>query len=175
MFGKGGAVQCFLPARISFVGIKTVVVNESFERHLKVDPSADGAIYRSIIEALSLSFLSLVEFIIGRQLIEGQRDLRGSAPHYKALYDDRVAAALFITKRTLARGLEANGASYRLLEEEIRSTLVSRYIQDSNLSVEAIAAILGYQGSANFRRVFKRWFSMTPSAYQQGHVDKDDL
>lgn len=235
------AFEAFLPTRVSFVGIETAVNNQSFECHLKVDLKADDAIYRSVIEALSLSFISLVEFIIGHRLTEGELYLRGPAPHYQAIYDDlipcpvhfsathnkiviplsllksinatanhssytlalqqcelmlkqlpsahkktrhkvktymlthppeqiseeRVAAALFITKRTLARRLEAEGASYRKLKEEIFSSLASRYLHDTNLSIEAIAAMLGYHDSANFRRAFKRWYSITPSRYRE--------
>jgi AraC-like DNA-binding protein len=35
------------------------------------------------------------------------------------------------------------------------------------MSVEAIAALLNYHDSANFRRAFKRWFQVSPDQYRQ--------
>ncbi|MFT6331526.1 MAG: AraC-like DNA-binding protein [Bermanella sp.] len=41
------------------------------------------------------------------------------------------------------------------------------YLSDSHISVEAIAALLNYHDSANFRRAFKRWFQLSPDQYRQ--------
>ncbi len=81
--------------------------------------------------------------------------------------EEGVAASMFITKRTLARRLEQEGCSYRQLRDEIFTSLAERYLRDSALSVEAIAGLLGYHDSANFRRAFKRWLNKTPSQYRE--------
>lgn len=83
------------------------------------------------------------------------------------LSEDAVAAAMFITKRTLARRLAKEDCSYRQLRDEIFASLAARYVRDSALSVESIAGLLGYHDSANFRRAFKRWFGVTPSQYRE--------
>ena len=234
------AFETFLPARMSFINISSQSVGHWYECQLNVELDADETVIRFALEALSLSLLSLIEYILGRPLIGGEISFNYSTPHYIERYseyfpcpvtffasksllriplelletanatahhqsytlaldqcqqmlnqlpsaqrstqhlvksfmlthpseqvsEDRVAAALFITKRTLARRLSAEDTSYRKIREEILSSLASRYLEDSTLSVEAIALLLGYHDSANFRRAFKRWFSMTPSDYR---------
>lgn len=87
------------------------------------------------------------------------------------LCEESIAAELFISKRTLARRLSAEGTSYRQLRDEILSQQASSYLNDEHLSVEAIAALLNYHDSANFRRAFKRWFGMSPDQYRKSQRD----
>jgi AraC-like DNA-binding protein len=84
-----------------------------------------------------------------------------------SLTEEDVARALFISKRTLARRLAVHGLTYRQLRETLLSDLAGQYLRDQSLSVEAIAAILGYHDAANFRRAFRRWHQLTPSAYRR--------
>ncbi|BFM14378.1 ornithine utilization transcriptional regulator OruR [Maricurvus nonylphenolicus] len=234
------AFQEFLPTRMYFVRLDMQTDEQWLycDFHLALD--AESVVRRSILEAISLALLSLIEFILGRPLHEGQLCLDYAAPAYRSLYpqyipcpirfessrntlliplellatvnatadhenydmalqqcqlmlnqlpkerattadrvkaymlthppgqlsEDAVAAAMFITKRTLARRLEKEGSSYRQLRDEIFASLAARYLKDSALSVESIAGLLGYHDSANFRRAFKRWFDITPSQYR---------
>lgn len=84
-----------------------------------------------------------------------------------SLTEEDVARALFISKRTLARRLAVHGLTYRQLREALLSDLAAQYLRDDTLSVEAIAAILGYHDAANFRRAFRRWHQLTPSAFRR--------
>jgi AraC-like DNA-binding protein len=77
-----------------------------------------------------------------------------------------IARALFVSKRTLARRLDKEGTGYREVRDEVLSELAMRHLRESDLTVEAIAALLGYHDTANFRRAFRRWFSLTPSQYR---------
>ena len=83
------------------------------------------------------------------------------------LNETSVAAALFVSKRTLTRKLKQHDLSFREIRDNILSQQASSYLRDSELSVEAIASLLNYHDSANFRRAFKRWFGMTPSDYRK--------
>ena len=83
------------------------------------------------------------------------------------LSEEEVAASLFISKRTLARRLTKEGTNFRQVRDGILSQQAAGYLRDSNLSVEAIAALLNYHDSSNFRRAFKRWFEKTPDQYRQ--------
>lgn len=83
------------------------------------------------------------------------------------LSEEEAAAALFICKRTLARRLKLEGTSFRQLRDEILSQQAVGYLRDSRMSVEAMAELLNYHDSANFRRAFKRWFGMTPDEYRR--------
>ena len=82
------------------------------------------------------------------------------------LCEEDAAAALFISKRTLARKLKKESTSFRQIRDEILSQQAIAYLQENTMSVEAIAALLGYHDSANFRRAFKRWFNMTPDQHR---------
>lgn len=82
------------------------------------------------------------------------------------LTEEEAAAALFMTKRTLARKLKAENTGFRQIREDILSRQASSYLRDSQLSVETIATLLGYHDAANFRRAFKRWFGMAPNHYR---------
>lgn len=234
------AFQEYLPTRMSFIRLDVSHNERWLECHLKVDFEAEVAVYRSVIEAVSLSLLSTVEFILGRPLTEGRLQLRYQEPSYSSIYSDyipcpvsfgcaesqlliplelcytpnasadhenydlalkqcqamlsqlpleknstrhrvqaymlshppgqfneeTVAAAFFITKRTLARRLERENTSFRKLRDELFSSLASNYLRDTGLSVEAIAGLLGYHDSASFRRAFKRWFNISPSEFR---------
>lgn len=83
------------------------------------------------------------------------------------LNEDEIAAALFISKRTLARRLKQEDTSFRQLRDEILSQQAIGYLRNSKLSVDAIAAQLNYHDSSNFRRAFKRWFNVTPDQYRK--------
>jgi AraC-like DNA-binding protein len=83
------------------------------------------------------------------------------------LNEEDAAASMFISKRTLARRLKAEGTGFRQIRESILAQQASSYMRDSSMSVEAIAAILNYHDSSNFRRAFKRWFNMTPERYRR--------
>lgn len=83
------------------------------------------------------------------------------------LSEEEAAAELFISKRTLARRLQLEDTGFRQIRDEILSQQASVYLRDSNMSVEAIAALLNYHDSANFRRAFKRWFQSSPDQYRQ--------
>lgn len=83
------------------------------------------------------------------------------------LSEEQIAASLFMSKRTLARKLAFDGTSFRQIKDAILSEQASRYLTESDLSVDAIATLLNYHDSANFRRAFKRWFGMAPNEYRK--------
>jgi AraC-like DNA-binding protein len=83
------------------------------------------------------------------------------------LSEEDAAAALFISKRTLARRLLKEGSSYRQIRDKVLAQQASSYLRHSRMSVEAIASLLNYHDSANFRRAFKRWLKVSPREYRQ--------
>lgn len=83
------------------------------------------------------------------------------------LSEEEAAAALFMSKRTLARKLAGENTSFRRIRDEVLSQQAADYLCRNQLSVEAVAALLNYHDSANFRRAFKRWFGMSPEPYRQ--------
>jgi AraC-like DNA-binding protein len=74
---------------------------------------------------------------------------------------------LHMTPRTLHRRLLAEGTSYRALLESVLHTLATEHVKSGHFTMEEIAYRLGYTDLANFRRAFKRWESVPPSAYRE--------
>jgi len=78
-----------------------------------------------------------------------------------------VTARLFhMTSRTLHRRLLDEGTSFKQILEEVRHALAVEQLKSGRFSVEEIAYSLGYSDLANFRRAFKRWEGVPPSAYR---------
>ena len=84
-----------------------------------------------------------------------------------ALTEDHAAAALLMSKRTLARRLKEEGTSFRGIKDDVLAGQAQRYLRDERMTVQSIADLLNYHDSTNFRRAFKRWCGMTPEAYRQ--------
>lgn len=82
------------------------------------------------------------------------------------LSEEEAAASLFVSKRTLARKLKQEHSSFRQIRDDILSRQAASYLCESTLSIEAIAALMNYHDSANFRRAFKRWFGRPPEQYR---------
>ncbi|MEH6568877.1 MAG: AraC family transcriptional regulator ligand-binding domain-containing protein [Halioglobus sp.] len=80
--------------------------------------------------------------------------------------EEKVARSMFVSKRTLARRLDAEHTSYRTIRDQVLLELAQRYLGESRQSVESVAGLLGYHDSAAFRKAFKRWTALTPSAYR---------
>jgi AraC-like DNA-binding protein len=77
-----------------------------------------------------------------------------------------TARLLHMSPRTLHRRLVDEGTSYRELLESVRHTLAIQHVRSGRFSMEEIAYRLGYSDLANFRRAFKRWESVPPSAFR---------
>ncbi|MGE6790972.1 AraC family transcriptional regulator [Pseudomonas guineae] len=78
-----------------------------------------------------------------------------------------IASELNISSRTLRRRLEAQGSSFRQLQEEVRQALAEELLAIASLSQEDIAERLGYSEVSNFLHAFKRWKGLTPGQYRQ--------
>lgn len=76
-----------------------------------------------------------------------------------------TARVFHMTPRTLHRRLEDEGLTFRVIQEEVRHALAVQHLKAGKLSIQEIAYALGYTEIANFRRAFKRWEGVPPSAY----------
>ncbi len=81
---------------------------------------------------------------------------------------EMTARFLHLTPRTLHRRLEADGTSFRVIQEEVRHMLALEYLKAGRLTLQEIAYALGYTEMANFRRAFRRWEGVAPSQYRDG-------
>jgi len=81
-----------------------------------------------------------------------------------------VARALGTSERTLHRRLAEEGTSFQRLVDETRRELAENYLVRRDLSLAAVAYMLGFKDQGGFFRAAQRWLSMTPTQYRQRTV-----
>lgn len=81
--------------------------------------------------------------------------------------EDTVASRLSIGRRTLQRALLAEATSYREVKARFIESRASAVLADSELDIPTIARALGYDEPKSFRRAFRNWTGLTPSAYRR--------
>ena len=74
-----------------------------------------------------------------------------------------IAATLGMSRRTLARRLATEGATFTGILEEMRRDLALGYLEDASLSISQIAWLLGFQEVSAYTTAFKRWTGVTPT------------
>ena len=79
---------------------------------------------------------------------------------------EAVASDLGLSARTLRRRLAAVGASFQVVLEDTRRARAISCLVDTDIAVDDVGALLGYGDPANFRRAFRRWTGLSPSAYR---------
>ncbi|MBA5607705.1 AraC family transcriptional regulator ligand-binding domain-containing protein [Duganella sp. FT3S] len=80
------------------------------------------------------------------------------------------ATLLNVSTRTLARTLEQEGTSLRMLAKEVRHQRACALLRDPLQPVSQIAYRLGYSDVANFSHAFKAEAGCSPRAWRQGGI-----
>jgi AraC-like DNA-binding protein len=78
-----------------------------------------------------------------------------------------IAAQCGVSERTLMRHLAKEGTSFQQLHDSHQQSRALWLLMHTRLSVEEIAARLGYTDTSNFSRTVKRWFGSTPRALRR--------
>lgn len=76
-----------------------------------------------------------------------------------------VAKQLHTTTGTLRRRLREEGTSYQQLKDDLRRDTAIFNLNKGAMSIEAVAASVGFSEPTSFFRAFKRWTGVTPRAY----------
>jgi AraC-like DNA-binding protein len=79
---------------------------------------------------------------------------------------DVVATRMAMSPRTLRRRLRDEGTSFRDVVGDVRKGLALDYLETSDLPLEEIASLLGYEDAANFNRAFRRWVGIAPARHR---------
>ena len=79
---------------------------------------------------------------------------------------ERCAEKMDISVRTLQAKLSESQLSFSDILEEQRIALAQNYLQQSQFSLDDVAANLGYSEQSSFGRAFKRWTGMTPKQFR---------
>lgn len=77
-----------------------------------------------------------------------------------------IASLLNMSTRTLHRKLTAEGTSFQQLKDQFRRELAVHYMQREELSIDAIAAVMGFQDNSAFYRSFKKWTGVSPGQFR---------
>lgn len=125
-------------------------------------PAADPALYRLLQQQVELierqsrdEFVSHVRELLQARLADGKDSLQG------------VAALLSMHRRTLNRRLEACGTSFRILRQQARFDRAQWLLENTDLPLSQVAAILGYSDVSAFTRAFRRWSGTTPGQWRR--------
>ena len=80
---------------------------------------------------------------------------------------DAVAAALFMSGRSLSRALALEGGTFQKIKDEIRRDLAIERLVKTDESINQIAALAGFDNTPAFHRAFRAWTGSTPGAYRR--------
>ena len=80
---------------------------------------------------------------------------------------DDVARLLSLHRRTLNRRLHALGTTYQQVLDQVRFDIARQLLATSDVSLDDIAATLGYAGVSPFMRTFRRWAGETPGRWRR--------
>ncbi|KAA1193478.1 AraC family transcriptional regulator [Pseudohalioglobus sediminis] len=78
-----------------------------------------------------------------------------------------IARQLNVSPRTLHRRLTAEGTSFQQLKDNFRRELAVGYLHREDLSIDAIAAVMGFQDNSAFYRSFKKWTGVSPGQFRK--------
>ena len=79
---------------------------------------------------------------------------------------DDIAKSLHIGTRTLRRRLKDENTSYQQVVSEFRVAMAKRYLSETSLPANEVAALVGYSDPANLYRIFHRETGQTPLQYR---------
>ena len=124
-------------------------------------PNHHALALRQALELLELESAQLHQKMDLIQAVERaiSRDLQGSQL-------EKVAGDLNMSGRTLRRRLTEHGLTFEALLEQVRRARTMGLLGNPGLSIERITEAVGYSDVRSFRRAFKRWTGVSPSAFR---------
>lgn len=120
-------------------------------------PSADPATARIFEKRCELEWRTQDHPLLSERIREWQLRRPGAF-----LSQSEVAERLGLSVSTLHRKLAEEDVTFKGLMVEIRKTMALEYLRDGSLTVDEIAALLGFSDASNFRRAFVNWTGQTP-------------
>ncbi len=86
--------------------------------------------------------------------------------HHMASCDD-LAQALGLSARSLRRKLAERETSFQALKDERRTEIACQFLSSSELTIHAVAALMGFDEPSAFQRAFKKWTGLTPGQFRK--------
>jgi AraC-like DNA-binding protein len=83
------------------------------------------------------------------------------------LCTEKLADELFLTPRTLRRKLSEQGTNFTNMVKDFRCMSTKKLLVETDLTIEEVAASVGFNDVSNFRAAFKKWTGHTPTSIRQ--------
>jgi AraC-like DNA-binding protein len=124
-------------------------------------PSANQLLFK-----LLGGYLDRVKAVSRKSIAERVEDfVRGSLQSGHCSIE-HCAGKLGTSVRTLQSQLSECGFGFSEILEKQRVELAKNYLEQSHLSLDEVAALLGYSEQSSFGRAFKRWTGSTPQRFR---------
>jgi AraC-like DNA-binding protein len=101
-----------------------------------------------------------------------RRRLRGSMGGTDWPTLEEIAREFNVAPTTLRRRLDAEGASFQDIKNDLRRDAAIHYLCNTQFNVPRIAELLCFQEVSAFRRAFKNWTGVRPTHYRNGLENK---
>lgn len=80
-----------------------------------------------------------------------------------------IASLFSMHRRTLHRHLSMEGLAFRQVANEVRYEIACELLENTDMALNQIAAVLRYSELSAFTRAFRRWSGETPSSWRSSH------
>jgi AraC-like DNA-binding protein len=108
------------------------------------------------------------ELMSARGLVQRvRRAVRLLLLHERRHSGDDVAQMLDMHRRTLNRRLKAEGTTIQEVLDGVRYSVARELLSVPEISLDDVAATLGYAGVSPFMRTFSRWAGTTPGRWRR--------
>ena len=81
---------------------------------------------------------------------------------------EEITARLNMSATTLRRRLRREGITYQQIKDNCRRDVSMGYLARPELSISAVAALMGFTDVSSFHRSFKKWTGKTPREFRDG-------
>lgn len=89
---------------------------------------------------------------------------------------EKITESLNMSAPTLRRRLKKEGTTFQALKDKCRCDASIAYLSNPDLSINTVAALMGFTDPSAFHRSFKKWTGQTPGEYrQQEHNQEQSL
>jgi len=84
---------------------------------------------------------------------------------------EEIAARLGLSLRTLHRRLALEGLSYQLILNDMRRSVATEFLSNTNLMIDQVAERVGFSDATSFRKAFRKWTGHSPTDYRRATPD----
>ena len=103
---------------------------------------------------ISMTFIRVIENYLNDHLGDSNLNLA------------QAAVICGISERALQHKLKDNNTSFTAILSELKQARAIELLVNTELEIASIASSLGYPGTSNFSRVFRKWTGKSPSQYR---------